>query len=188
MDETATRRIIYGDYHMTAIDGPEDTLDSDEDFQELESLINPKPVPDADDPEEGSDELEELLAGAMEERKLDEYAKAARTKAKGGYGLSADDLERIRQWELRREWIAVSNTAIFKRYICACGYHSTIFEGLMLEQRHRSDSHANRWTAQDASVANLPNNTAVRVKKIPMCQRCASSKGFPISSEVIWEV
>lgn len=172
---------------MQSVDTLEDVT-GDNDFADLESLINPKPAPDADDPEEGFDELEELLAGAMSEKADEQRVKEARAKAKGGYGLSPDDLERVRQWELRREWIAVSNTAIFKRYICACGYHSTVFEGLMLEQRHRHDKHANRWTNQDASVASLPNNTAVRVKKIPMCQRCAGGKGFPITSDVIWEV
>ena len=60
--------------------------------------------------------------------------------------------------------------------------------GLMLEQRHRTDSHANRWTAQDASVASLPNNTAIRVKRIPMCQRCANGKGFSLATDVIWQV
>ena len=176
---------LTGDYPMLTANAFDET---DDDFTELEALVNPKPIPDADDPEEGFDELEALLGDAMEERATRDQVKTLREKAKGGYGLSAADSERIRQWELRKEWIAVSNTAIFKRYICACGYHSTVFEGLMLEQRHRHDSHANRWTAQDTSVASLPNNTAVRVKKIPMCQRCASVKGFPISSEVIWEV
>lgn len=177
---------------MQAVDTFNDAT-GDEDFQELESLINPKPQPDAlvgdvTDIDETFDELEELLEGALAERADIEKVKAARAKAKGGYGLSPEDLERVRQWELRKEWLPVSNTAIFKRYVCACGFHSTVFEGLMLEQKHRHDTHANRWTAQETSVASLPNNTAVRVKKIPMCQRCAASKGFPISSEVIWEV
>jgi hypothetical protein len=172
---------------MQTVDDLND-ITGDEDFAELETLLNPKPVPDVGDPEEGFDELEELLEGAMAERADIEKVKAARAKAKGGYGLSPEDQERIRKWELAREWTAVSNTAIFKRYVCACGYHSTVFEGLMLEQKHRTDSHANRWTAQDASVANLPNNTAIRVKHIPMCQRCANGKGFSLATDVIWQV
>lgn len=163
-------------------------VDEDTDFSELDSLINPKPAPDAGEPDEGFDELEELLAGAMEERNDVQKVKDLRAKAKGGYGLSPEDQERVRKWELAREWVAVSNTAIFKRYVCACGYHSTVFEGLMLEQRHRTDSHANRWTAQDASVASLPNNTAIRVKHIPMCQRCVNGKGFSLATDVIWQV
>lgn len=165
-------------------------IDEDTDFSELDSIINPRPAPDADKPdeEEGFDELEELLQGAMAERNDVEKIKAARAKAKGGFGLSPEDLERIKKWELAKEWIAVSNTAIFKRYVCACGYHSTVFEGLMLEQRHRHDKHANRWTAQENSVAALPNNTAIRVKQIPMCQRCAEGKGFSLKTDVIWQV
>ena len=162
--------------------------EGDEDFAELEALVNPKPAPDADDEEEGFDELEELLEGAMAERNDAQKVKDARAKAKGGYGLSPEDLERIRKWELAKEWLPVSNTAIFKRYVCACGYHSTVFEGLMLEQKHRHDTHANRWTSQETSVANLPNNTAIRVKHIPMCQRCANGKGFSLATDVIWQV
>lgn len=151
--------------------------------EELEALLTPAAADD-----DGFADLDALLGEAMAERKEAQGVADARKKAKSGFGLSADDLERIKQWELRKEWLPVSNTAIFKRYVCSCGFHSTVFEGLMLEQRHRHSTHANRWTAQETSVANLPNNTAVRVKRIPMCQRCAASKGFPISSEVIWSV
>ena len=172
---------------MQQVDTFNDTT-GDEDFAELETLLNPKPMPDAADPEEGFDELEELLEGAMAERQDAQKVKDARAKAKGGYGLSPEDEERIRKWELAKEWLPVSNTAIFKRYVCACGYHSTVFEGLMLEQRHRHDKHANRWTTQEASQANLPNNTAIRVKQIPMCQRCANGKGYSLVTDVIWSV
>ena len=172
---------------MEQVDTFDDTA-GDEDFAELETLINPKPVPDAAEPEDSFDELEALLSGAKAEAAEITRIKIARGKARGGFGISEEDAERIRRWEMEKEWIPVSNTAIFKRYVCSCGFHSTVFEGLMLEQRHRHDKHANRWTAQETSVATLPNNTAVRLKKIPMCQRCAGGKGFPISSEVIWEV
>jgi hypothetical protein len=158
----------------------------DEDFSDLEALINPKPLPDADEPDEGFDELEELLGEAMDAQREITRVKELRKKQKGGFGLSAEDEARIRAWELAREWTAVANCAIFKRYECACGYHSTVFEGLMLEQKHRHDKHANRWTAQETSVAALPNNTAIRTKPIPMCQRCANSKGFSLVTDLQW--
>ena len=134
--------------------------ESNEDFTELEALINPKPTPDAQDDDEGFDELEALL----------------------------EDQGRIRAWELAKEWLPVANTALFKRYACVCGFHTTVFEGLMLEQRHRHSSHANRWTVQEAALASLPNKTAIRTAQIPMCQRCAASKGYSLVTDLEWQV
>ena len=169
-----------------------EATDTDEDFAELDELLNPKPLPDADQPndeaEEEIDELEALLGEAMADKKVADHVKVARAKAKSGYGLSADDLERIRKWELAKEWLPVANTALFKRYVCACGYHSTVFEGLMLEQRHRHSGHANRWTTQEAALASLPNKTAIRTAQIPMCQRCAAGKGYSLVTELEWKV
>ena len=162
--------------------------DNDEEFDELEALINLKPVPAADEPDEGFDELEELLGEAMKDKKLAEEVKAARAKAKGGFGLSADDLARIKRWELAKEWLPVANVALFRRYECDCGYHSTLFEGLMLEQRHRADTHANRWTTQETSQAALPNKTAIRKSYVPLCQRCAAGKGYSLVTDIEWEI
>ena len=173
---------------MQAIDTPTDFADTDEDFAELDELLNPKPTPDADDSDEGFDELEALLGEAMADRKATEAVKQLRAKAKGGFGLSTEDQGRIRAWELAKEWLPVANTALFKRYACVCGFHTTVFEGLMLEQRHRHSSHANRWTAQEAALASLPNKTAIRTARIPMCQRCAASKGYSLVTDLEWQV
>lgn len=159
----------------------------DEDFSDLEALINPKPVPDADEADEGFDELEELLGEAMDAQREIARVKELRKRAKGGFGLSPEDEARIRAWELAREWTAVANCAIFKRYECACGYHSTVFEGLMLEQKHRHDTHANRWTTQECPQDGLPNHTAIRTKQIPMCQRCAADNGFSLVTDLHWK-
>ncbi len=173
-----------------SIDTIDDLADSDEDFSELDSLINPRPVPDAEAPDadDDLDELEALLGEAMADRKIAEAVKQARAKAKGGFGLSAEDQERIRKWELAKEWLPVANCAVFKRYVCQCGYHSTVYESLMLEQRHRHSQHANRWTRQEAAVADLPNRTAIRSVKIPMCQRCALGKGYSLVTNLEWVV
>ena len=162
-----------------------DYIDQDEDFTELEALINPKPTPDAGD-DDGFDELEALLGEALADRKT--TVKQLRAKAKGGFGLSTEDQGRIRAWELAKEWLPVANTALFKRYACVCGFHTTVFEGLMLEQRHRHSSHANRWTVQEAALASLPNKTAIRTTRIPMCQRCAASKGYSLVTDLEWQV
>lgn len=161
--------------------------DTPDEFDELEALINPKPTPDAQD-DEGFDELEALLGEAMADRKTTEAVKQLRAKAKGGFGLSTEDQTRIRNWELAKEWLPVANTALFKRYACVCGFHTTVFEGLMLEQRHRHSSHANRWTAQEVALASLPNKTAIRTAQIPMCQRCAASKGYSLVTDLEWQV
>lgn len=174
------------------------TAVSYDDFEDLElgeveaMPANPKPqvASEGDDDDEASDdfsELDDLLADAMQERRETLSVAETRKRAKAGFGLSAEDQDRVRRWELAREWLPVANTAVFRRYVCACGFHSTVFEGLFLEQRHRHSSHANRWTATEASQANLPNDTAIRVKPIPMCQRCAESKGFSLKTDIIWE-
>lgn len=144
----------------------------------------PLPTSDAND----LDELEALLGEAMADAKDVQAVKAARAKAKGGFGLSADDLDRIRKWELAKEWLPVANVALFRRYTCQCGYHSTVYEGLMLEQRHRHSKAANRWTTQDSSVASLPNKSAIRKTSVPMCQRCADSKGFSLITDLEWNI
>lgn len=170
------------------IDTIDDIADGDEDYAELEQLINPgKPVPDADDPEEGFDELEELLGEAMKEKQLGETVKQARARAKSGYQLGADDLARIRAWELAREWLPVANVALFHRYACACGNHQTVFEGRMLEQRHRIQRTSNRWTAQATEQPGLPKKTAIRKSTVPMCQRCTADAGYSLVTDLEWQ-
>ena len=167
-----------------------DTLDDitgDADFAELEALINPdKPKPDADDPDEGFDELEELLGEALKEKALGEYVAKARAKARSGYKLADEDLARIRAWELAREWLPVANVALFHRYACACGNHQTIFEGRLLEQRHRTQAGSNRWTSQASEQPGLPRKTAIRKSLVPMCQRCSAQVGYSLVTDLEW--
>ena len=138
--------------------------------------------------DDGFGDLDALLGEAMAERSLSQSVIDARKRAKGGYALSQDDQARIRAWELAREWLPVANVALFHRYQCACGKHSTVYEGLMLEQKHRNNKTANRWTTQDASVANLPNRTAIRKSPVPVCPACAEPKGWKLSNAIEWEI
>jgi hypothetical protein len=167
-----------------------DTLDDitgDDDFAELEALVNPKPAkPDADDPDEGFDELEELLGEALKEKALGESVAKARAKARSGYKLADEDLARIRAWELAREWLPVANVALFHRYACACGNHQTIFEGRLLEQRHRTQAASNRWTSQASEQPGLPRKTALRKSLVPMCQRCSAASGYSLVTDLEW--
>lgn len=161
----------------------------DEDFADLEALINPRPKPDAGEPDpvDELDELEALLGEALADKKTAEAVKAARAKAKSGYGLSADDLERIRKWELAREWQPTANVAFFKRYECACGRHQTVFEALMLEQRHRTQRLTHRWTKIETEVLELPKRAAIRKTWTPLCQVCTSTYGYPLAGSTEWQ-
>lgn len=167
------------------LDTPDDFVtDSDEDFADLESLINPKPpVPD------GLDELEELLGEAMAQKVEADRVKEARLRAKSGYGNSAEDLARIKAWELAREWVAVANVAFFERNECNCGKHHTVFHSLMLRQVGRINPKNIRWTAfadTDTVSKALPKETAVRVSKVPFCQCCTHEHGYWLSSDWSW--
>ena len=166
-------------------DNPEDNVvdEMEADFADL--MSNPKPSRDAAD--EGFGDMDDLLAEALQEAADRAKVVEARKKAKSGFGLSEDDQERIRRWELAKEWKPVANVAMFKRYTCTCGFHSTVFEGLMLEQVHRT-SKINRWTAQESAQASLPNTSAIRHAKIPMCQRCCASKGYSLQTDLQWSV
>ena len=156
------------------------TAEQQELNEELDSLL----APDTND----LSDLDNLLGEAMAERKTALAVVEARKRAKGGYALGADDLERIRKWELAREWLPVANVALFRRYTCQCGFHATVYEGLMLEQKHRHSTHANRWTDQKAAVANLPNKSAIRKSAVPICQRCAVSKGYSLATDLEWDI
>lgn len=138
-------------------------------------------------PDDFSD-LEALLTEAKLEKKTGEAVKEARAKAKAGYGLSVEDLERIKRWELEREWQPVSNVALFRRYECLCGYHSTVFEGLMLEQSHRTMRDSNRWTAATTETTGLPSTSAIRKTSVLMCQRCATQHGYSLATSLVWEI
>ena len=160
--------------------------------EEMEALIaeadeeEAAPAPTSD-PDDLSD-LDALLGEAMAERTTAQSVADARKKAKGGYALSADDLARVRAWELAREWLPVMNVALFHRYQCACGKHNTVYEGLMLEQRHRNNATANRWTTQENADAKLPNRVAIRKSQVPVCPACANSKGWNMSTDLEWNI
>lgn len=165
---------------FTDFDAPKpDAID-----EEFEALMEEVEAEDA----EPVDELEALLGEALADAKQLQAVKELRAKAKGGYGLSSEDLERVRRWELAKEWLPVANVALFRRYECACGHHFTMFESMMLEQRHRTSNFANRWTTQENSVASLPNKTALRKSPVAMCQRCANSKGFSLVTDLEWRI
>lgn len=170
------------------VDPSADLSSDDTDFDELDLLVNPKPTPEAKALDD-FDDLEALLGEAMEARAATEQVKAARAKAKSGFANTPEDLERIRRWELANEWKPVANVALFHRYVCACSKHSTVFEGMMLEQVGRSNPRNRRWTAiEDGQLmsGDLPKRTAIRRSEVPMCPVCLPEQGFNLADGLEW--
>ena len=158
---------------------------------ELDGLLdNPRPTREASlDPDEGFDELEALLGDAMAAKAATDKVKAARAKAKSGFQLAPEDLERIRRWELANEWRTVANTILMHRYTCNCGKHSTVFEAMMVEQigRYNKDNH--RWTAQEPGPDvddSLPCRTVVRKSLVPVCPACLHEYGYSLVGSQEW--
>lgn len=169
------------------LDNSEPANSSDDEIEaEMEGLIEEAAKEDEPDLANELSDLDDLLNEAMAERKDAQSVAEARKKAKGGYALSSDDLARIKAWELAREWLPVANVALFHRYECACGKHNTVYEGLLLEQKHRHNSTANRWTSQEEPASRLPKKTAVRTTSVPFCPVCSEAKGWKISNELEW--
>lgn len=161
---------------------------------ELEGLLdNPRPAKasaDDLDPDEGFDELEALLGDAMAAKAATDKVKAARAKAKSGYQLAPDDLERIRRWELANEWRTVANTILMHRYTCNCGKHSTVFEAMMVEQVGRYNPGNHRWTAQQPGPdvdESLPCRTVVRKSLVPVCPACLPEYGYSLTGCQEWQ-
>ena len=164
-------------------------LEDDPDFAELQADLEAAQVaPLAVAGDDAFDELENLLAEVKASAAETKAVKDARARAKSRYGNTPEDLARIKAWELAREWKSVANCALFKRFECVCGFHATVFSGLLLEQTHRYLRLSNRWTAQDAAIADLPNKTAIAKVKVPVCQRCAISKGWGLNTELEWNL
>lgn len=168
------------DFEIT--DGKNVPLQDDEDFAALTAELEAQPARRADD----IDELEADLAQAKANRDEATAVKQARERSKSRYGNTPEDLERIKRWELSREWEAVANVGLFRRYECNCKAHFTVFEGMMLEQKHRSMRTSNRWTRVEAAQANLPNKTAIRKTAVASCQRCTAAKGWDLATDLIW--
>lgn len=182
-----------------AADGQEEFLDED-----LETPTNPPPSrerrnpaehrtwADTQQPSDGiTEDLDDLLAEAMQQRRVGDAVKAARARAKAGYGNTPEDLERIRRWEAANEWRSVADVALFHRFKCACGKHSTVFEGMMVEQIGRRNPELHRWTAVAEGTQqsdDLPKRTAIRISKVPMCPVCLPEKGFSLADGLEWSI
>lgn len=147
------------------------------------------PVEEAIDPLE---ELDRMIAGELESKREANRVKDSRERLKrGGQSLAEReaDLERIHTWELRHEWKAAANVAVFIEQHCeSCGAVHRTFEQLMLRQVHRHVANSQRWQAASAIMANLPNETVVRRQSVPLCAECCHRAGFDVDRvTAVWE-
>ena len=137
------------------------------------------------------DDLNALLADSLESEREKVEAKAARERKKRG-GLSQteriEDEARIAAWEARHEWEDIANVGQFRRYDCACGQHHTVFEQLMVRQRHRYLRDSFRWQQQAASQMALPSETVLRLTEVPVCGSCMDSKGWDFTHSTEWRI
>lgn len=154
------------------------------------------PAPGNEPPifEETLDELSDLdalLEESMQSERAKAEAKAARERLKRS-GLSAteriEDEARIAAWEAANEWENVANVGQFRRFNCACGQHYTVFEQLMVRQRHRHLRDSSRWQQQSAGSLTLPNETVLRHTAIASCEACIATKGWDLSNATEWRI
>lgn len=137
------------------------------------------------------DELNALLADAMQNSKAGLEVKAAREKLKKG-GLSAAEREadaaRIAEWESKHEWRAEANVALFIETGCDdCGTYSQAFSHYMQRQAHRHLRESRRWVTTDRIMSDLPNEVVIQTKMTAMCEDCAPAKGWLIEQATKWE-
>lgn len=156
-------------------------MNQPEDTTELDDLLAES---------QANDPLDSLLAESLEAVNVEKEAKAARERVKrGGQSVAQrqEDAERIRRWELAREWETVANVALFERHTCQCGKHSTIFRQLLTRQTHRTLRHSTRWQTTDKVDTDLPYEVVVQKWESPMCVQCSDIFGFEFKGVTEWK-
>ena len=133
------------------------------------------------------DDLDSLLNESVKLRDEAREAKAAADRLKRRYASGsgrtaeevAEDEARVREWELRHNWEATANIALWERHRCVnCGRQQTIFRQMMLKQRHRVFPDTVRWQQTDETVDGLPAENLVQKWEVGMCTNCAGEFGF----------
>lgn len=165
-----------------------------DDFEDLEQELAQETSPQNQGfVDDSFGELDELLAKKIHEAQakgaLQDKVAAARERLKRG-GTSAaeraEDLARIARWESLYEWKDDANVALYHRFVCSCGAHSTVFEAMMRKQQHRHLRDSRRWVKADTWLPDLPNEVAVRRTETPICPKCSESKGFGFRNVTEW--
>lgn len=136
------------------------------------------------------DDLDDLLAESMSLREERHAGKSLREKlAKAKDSIERAELElAVRAWEAKYEWETKAECVVFHQQHCACGSVHTHLAGVYFHQKHRTDSHAQRWInstdnvarALEAQAGDLPKQSYFEIKRVPVCVDCATSQGYPM--------
>ena len=134
------------------------------------------------------DLLAEALAAQAERTAGERYRKALKSP-----GLTREEAAEIqaklREWEDRREWNSVAETALTIRTYCAtCRTTTDSFGGFFKRQTHRSKKDLTRWLAIPKPQGGLPRERALRRVEEKFCLHCLAARGFGKDvAEVVWE-
>jgi hypothetical protein len=93
----------------------------------------------------------------------------------------AELLAEVQKLELKVEWIAQANVAVFEEQACVCGAPpARLFTGLFRRDRHKN-LHTDRWVREAAHKdATLPREVRVMKAHLPvaMCPACVAGHGY----------
>ena len=134
------------------------------------------------------DLLSEALAAQAERTAGERYRKALKSP-----GLSREEAAEIqaklREWEDRREWNSVAETALTIRTYCTtCRTTTDSFGGFFKRQTHRNKKDLTRWLAIPKPQGRLPRERVLRRVEEKFCLHCLAARGFGKDvPEVVWE-
>ena len=143
-------------------------------------------------PENPFADLDELLHEAMAAQ-AEKVAGERYRKALKSPGLSREEAAEIqaklREWEDRREWNSVAETALTIRTSCTtCRTTTDSFGGFFKRQTHRNKNGLTRWLAIPKPQGGLPRERALRKVEEKFCLHCLAARGFGKDvAEVVWE-
>lgn len=132
-------------------------------------------------------DLDALLAESMQAKAKAADVKASRkllgskeAAAKLSAAERAAMQSKISEWEVKREWLPVADTAIFEvRHCTHCASTTSLFLGVFQHQTHRHMKYSDRWIASNASAnAGLPKEVKLQEAFVGMCSGCASEFGY----------
>lgn len=154
----------------------------------LHEPMHPSADADLDDLLKSSMEefsLDDLLKESLAQKRDEASVKAARSiVAKGGIDPEArKSMEAsIRSWEMKREWNAEADVAMYQRQFCQkCDNYHVTFLGLFQRQSHRTSKVA-RWVPAGTvpAVKGLQKEAKYEDAMALMCEDCARDAGYPV--------
>jgi len=151
-------------------------------------LVAATPAEVADPFADLDDLLKEAVAAQAEKTAGERYRKAL--KSPGLSQAEAAEIQaKLREWEDRREWDSVAETALILRVFCkTCRTTKEQFGGFFKHQHHRTSRGLERWLSIPKPQGGLPKERAYRAVTEAHCPACLPLCGFGESTPaVIWE-